>query len=260
MALPVLPEPERDRLVQGLLLEPAHRLEVGLVAGGVVRQGTDRRGAALRVAAPPDVYRDGGRAVLGAPRDDRQDELVGRRRLDLERPKDRVTEGVATEPEASAEHRWDRRQRIPQVRDDAEVAAATAKAPKQLGLALLVDLEHVAVRRHELGADQRVARKPLRRQKPADPAGQGQATDPGVDEGPGRRSQAVGEGCRVEVHQPGPGERVRGFRSRVDRRSAPPRQVDQERSVRRGVAGDAVAAAPNAYLETGLRCPTDRSY
>src|SRR5918995_6662845 len=103
MALPVLPEPERDRLVQGLLLEPAHRLEVCFIAGGVVCKGTDGRGSALRIAAPSDVHRDGGRAVLGAPRDHREDELVGRRRLDLERPKDRLTEGWATEPEASAE-------------------------------------------------------------------------------------------------------------------------------------------------------------
>src|SRR5215208_2921414 len=101
MALPVLPEPERDRLVQGLLLEPAQRLEVGFIAGGVVCQGTDRRGAALRVAAPPDVHGDGGRAVLGAPGDDRHDELVGRRRLDLERLKDRLAETLAAEPEAS---------------------------------------------------------------------------------------------------------------------------------------------------------------
>src|SRR5829696_7927204 len=105
MALPVLPEPERDRLVQGLLLEPVHRLEIGLVAGRMRRERADRSLAILRVAAPADVHRDGRRAVLVAPRDHRQDELVRRRGLDLERPEDGVTEGAAAEAKAPAKHR-----------------------------------------------------------------------------------------------------------------------------------------------------------
>src|SRR4051812_39524170 len=95
---------------------------------------SSRPPAHARVAAPADVHRDGRRAVLVAPRDHRQDELVRRRGLDLERPEDGVTEGGAAEAEAPAKHRGDLRQRVPQAGHDSEVAATASKAPQQLGL------------------------------------------------------------------------------------------------------------------------------
>ena len=118
-------------------------------------------------------------------------------------------------------------------------------------------VDDVAVDRHHLGPDESVARESLRGQDPADAAGQRQAADASVDEGARRSGKRVSGSRRVEIHQPGSGERLRRACDRIDDGTAPAREVDEKRAVRRGMAGHAVAASADADGEVDLHGPPD---
>src|SRR4029078_3470569 len=113
-------------------LEPVHGLEVELEERRVLSQRANESGPCVRVAPISHVDRDAGRAVLTAPRDDGQSEVVGRTRLDLERPQDDVPDAVAAEPERSSRHPLALREDIAQMGYDTEIAAPAAETPEQL--------------------------------------------------------------------------------------------------------------------------------
>jgi hypothetical protein len=61
-------------------------------------------------------------------------------------------------------------QPVVEARDDADVPAAAADRPEQLGLAVGVDLEHAAVGGDDLGAEEVVDREPVLADQVAHPA------------------------------------------------------------------------------------------
>jgi hypothetical protein len=64
------------------------------------------------------------------------------------------------------------------LRDDPEVAAATAKPPEQLGVLILARADDLAGRGDELGSDQVVAGEAALRGQVADPSSKGETVTP----------------------------------------------------------------------------------
>ena len=119
---------------------------------------------------------------------------------------------IEREQQQAAEDGRDRMERELEARDDPEVAAASAQTPQQPGPLGLTDGHDVAVGRHDVSADQVVARQSVLALQPADPAAQREAGDAGGrDQAAGRR-ESVSRGRGIEV---GPG------RTGLDRGRAP---------------------------------------
>ena len=136
-------------------------------------------------------------------------------------------------------------------RDDAEISAAAAERPQQLRIAVGAGAHHGAVRGHDLGCNEAVARESVRAQQVPDAAGQREPGDPGVDERPaGRREPVDGRGG-VDVEPLGAtlGAGEPTLRVDLDRAHVP--QVDDEGIVRHAVPGDAVAAAADSDRQPG---------
>ena len=135
-----------------------------------------------------------------------------------------------------------------QPRDDAEVAAAAADRPEQVGVPLGVDLQHPAVGGHDLGRQQLVDGHAVLADEEADPAAERDAADAdraGVAEAGGEpvlagggRVLAGGEAAA------GPG----GAARKVEVEPAQAAQVEHDAAVAGGVAGGAVAAAADGQL------------
>jgi hypothetical protein len=66
--------------------------------------------------------------------------------------------------------------------DDAEVPAAAAQSPEQVGVGAGVDLQHLAAGGDQLGADQIVAAHAVLVAQPAEAAAEGEAGDAGAGE------------------------------------------------------------------------------
>ena len=86
-----------------------------------------------------------------------------------------------------------RLQGVLELRHDAEVPAAAAQRPQQLRIAAFAGPNDGAVGGDDLRADERVAGEPAGPHQVADPAGQRQAGDAGVDERAAGRREAVGQ-------------------------------------------------------------------
>jgi hypothetical protein len=159
------------------------------------------------------------------------DDLGGRRKQ--EHPADDPVQGV--EPEL-------------QPGGDPEVAAAAADGPEQVRVALVVDLEDLAVGGDELGGEQAVDGQPVLADQVADPAAQGQAADAdrgGVAE-PGDQPVrlhrgGVGPGGEAGL---GPGGAGLG----IDLDGGQLREVEHDPALGEAVAGGAVAAGPHGQL------------
>ena len=64
-------------------------------------------------------------------------------------------------------------------RGDAEVAAAAAERPEQVGVALVGHRQDLAVRRHELASQQVVDGEPVLAHQPTEPTAEREPSDPG---------------------------------------------------------------------------------
>jgi hypothetical protein len=126
---------------------------------------------------------------------------------------------------------------------DAEIAATAAERPQQVRVTALTRLNGRAVRRHDGRTDEVVARQPARPHQEADPAGQRQSADPGVDERATRNVEPVRDGRAVDVLPQRSTLRECEPALRVDRHAPHPAQVDDERILRKRLPGDAVASA-----------------
>ena len=135
-----------------------------------------------------------------------------------------------------------------QPRDDAEVAAAAADRPEQVGVPLGVDLQHPAVGGHDLGRQELVDRHPVLADEEADAAAERDAADAdraGVAEAGGEPVRAGGGGVLARGQAAaGPG----GAAREVDVELAQAANVEHDAAVARGVAGGAVAAAADGQL------------
>ena len=131
---------------------------------------------------------------------------------------------------------------------DAEVAAATADRPEQVGMVVGVDLEEPAVGGHDLGAEQVVDRQPELADEIADAAAERDPADAdrtGVAE-PGRQA-VLADGRRVlEGGQPALGPCRAAVD--VDVEALHVGQVEDDPALAHAVTRRAVAAAPDGEL------------
>ena len=246
--------------------ELVHR-RVGHRADHVGERRRDRaerrhRGGAVVERARVDRHDDDGRHADGLRRHERRGrqahherdlgQLLGRR----DRRVDEVAQHLRRQrqDEHAARDHVDRVEPVAEARGDAEVAAATADGPEQVGVRGLAHGDEPAVGGHEVHLDQAVDRQAVLAGQPADATAEGQAPEAdraGVAE---RRREAVlsgGRACtRRRSRRPGPSRfRRTGSMSIAAHRA----QVD-EQPVGRRVAGDAVAAALDRDLEAELTC------
>ena len=142
--------------------------------------------------------------------------------------------------------------------DDAEVAAAAAQRPEQVGVLAGAGAAHRAVGADDVRRHQVVDGHPVRPREPAEAAAQRQPGDAGRRVDAERRRQAVlergpidvgEERARLDVGAPGRG---------VDADLPHLRQVDHHAAVAHRRAGDVVAAAADRDLESPLAGEADR--
>ena len=106
-----------------------------------------------------------------------------------------VGRGVDRMGDQPAHDRLERVQPVRERRRDAEVPAAAAQRPEEIGVRRRVDLEHVALRRDELDREQVVGGEPVLGHQPAEAAAERVARDtrPG-DRASGHRQPVLGGG------------------------------------------------------------------
>ena len=144
--------------------------------------------------------------------------------------------------------------------DDAEVAAAAAQRPEQLGVRVGVDLDHLAGGQDELQRDEVVAGQAVLAGEPADAAAEREAGHAGLGHDPGRDDQLVRRGRGVDVAEPAAAADVHQLALGVDGDVAQPGQVDGQAAVRHGLAGHVVAAAADRGREPVLAGHADRGH
>ena len=95
----------------------------------------------------------------------------------------------------------DRVQPVLEFGDHAEVAAAAAQRPEQVRVLLGAGPQHLTCGSDDPGGQQVVARQPVLRGEPAEPAAQGQPAYAGVADRAAGGGQAMSLGGRVQLRQ-----------------------------------------------------------
>ena len=138
-----------------------------------------------------------------------------------------------------------------QLGDDAEVAAATADGPEQLGIVVFVDAAHPAVGGDDLGLDERVHREPVLAREVSHAAAEGETRDAhrrGVAESDGQAVRRQGGGD-LAGGQPGAGTHGALPQVHVEAGQSPNVQQDAAGGTE---SGDAVPAGPDRQLHPRL--------
>jgi len=131
-------------------------------------------------------------------------------------------------------------------RHDPEIAAAAANAPKQVRVFGCARLQQPAVRSHDFGCHQIVARQTMFAAELAKAAPDRQPGNACVGVDPHRRGQAMSLRCRVELSQVQPGLRTRDTADRIDLDLFHAGEVDHQSGVTHRTTGDIVATGANS--------------
>ena len=132
--------------------------------------------------------------------------------------------------------------------DDAEVPAAAAQRPEQVGVRGLAGGHECAVGEHHIGGEEIVDGEAEAAGQVADAAAQRQARHPGGPDKPGRGGHAERHGRVVDISPGAAGIGADGVIRRADRGAAEQRQVDDQRAIGYPQPGRAVPAAPHGDL------------
>jgi hypothetical protein len=220
-------------------------------------QGLERLEVALRLIRISCVEDDHCRELrAGAvrrvhePREHTQIVRGVRHRLAVEAQ--HVRRGIERVSDQSAHDRVDWVHAVGERRRDAEVAPASAKRPEKIGVRSGVDLEHLAVRRHELDCEQVVRGEPVLAHQPAEAAAEGVAGDAGRRDQASGHSQAVLGSGGVQLSPDHAALGRGGCVVGIDCDPFHLGKVDHQATVRHGAAGDVVAASPDRDLEPRL--------
>ncbi len=127
--------------------------------------------------------------------------------------------------------------------DDAEVAAAAAQRPEEVGVSVLARHAHVAVHGDDLGGHEAVAGEAEPSDQEADAAAEGEPADTGRREGAAGHGEPVCLSRGVERPPDRAAACPRDTRLRIDVDLSEPREIDDQAAVADGVAGDVVPAA-----------------
>jgi hypothetical protein len=142
--------------------------------------------------------------------------------------------------------------------DDAEVAAAAADGPEEVGVLLLARGEDLALRGHDVRGHEVVDGGAVLAHQPADPSAERQARDPGVGDDPADRRQPEVLRLAVELSPEHAGLGPRGTGRRIDSDPLHRREVDDEPAVADRVSADTVAAGADADEQGPLTGEADR--
>ena len=145
-----------------------------------------------------------------------------------------------------------------ELRDHAEVAAAAAERPEELGILPLARGDDGPVGGDDDRRKQIVEREPERRAQMPETTAERQAGDARVAEGPAGRREPVNLARRIEVVPERTAAAGRRPPLRVDDDLAHEPQVDRDRSITDAVARDTVAAAADRHGQVLLRVRTAR--
>jgi hypothetical protein len=127
--------------------------------------------------------------------------------------------------------------------DDAEVAAAAAQCPEQVGVLTLAGGDDAAVGQHDLSGDQVVAGQAVRPIQVPDAAAEGESADTGGGDDASGGGQPVRNGGVVHHGPGGAAAHPRGVVRGVDLDAGQAGQVDDDRVVGGAEPGHAVPAA-----------------
>ena len=166
----------------------------------------------------------------------------------LDRPEDRPGE----------HHRAHRVEAKLELGDDAEVAAAAANPPEEIGVLGRACLHELALRRDQVHGQEPVDCQPVLSLKPADAAPEREARDPGVGDDPAGCRQPELLGLAVELAPEHACLGRRGARLRIDADPLHRPQIDHDAAVADRQAGEAVAAAADRDLEPRLASESQR--
>ena len=142
--------------------------------------------------------------------------------------------------------------------DDAEVPAAAADTPEEVGVLIRARGEELAVRRHQVDREEVVDRGAVLAHQPADAAAKGEAGDAGVGDDPAHRRQPVKLRLAVELAPEHAGLGPGGARRRVDPDALHRRKVDHEAAVAERMTADAVAAGAHRHEQVALAREANR--
>jgi hypothetical protein len=140
---------------------------------------------------------------------------------------------------------------------NAEIAAATAETPEQLGRALGVDTQLPSVSGDQVDGMNVVDRESVAPEQVAEPTVQGEATDSHLTDRAAGRGQPVSLGCKIKFAPGHPGRRSRLPRCRIHRYALHQGEIDHDRAVGYRVASDPVSTS--AYGDRQLVIAGKRS-
>jgi hypothetical protein len=168
--------------------------------------------------------------------------------------------GVLGRPEhRSGDHRGaEGVQREPERGDDAEVPAAAAQRPEQVGVIVGRCPDDVAASGDHLGFGQVVDSEPVLAHEPADATAQAEAADTGVAHDAARGGQTICLCLVVDVAPQGAALDAGRARARIDGDSAHRREIDHDSAVAHCCAGHVVPSASYGDLEVALAGETHR--
>ncbi len=141
--------------------------------------------------------------------------------------------------------------------DDAEVPAAAAQPPVELGVLALARVDEPTVGGDDVGADEVVAREPVLPHQPADPAAEREAGHTGRRDEAAGRGEPVRLGLVVDVGPDGAAADGRLSHGRVHAHAVHGREVDHHAVVAGREARDAVAAAADGDRQVVAPCKAD---
>ena len=156
------------------------------------------------------------------------------------------------------EHHLHRVQLEQEAGDDAEVAAAAAQRPQQVGVLLLAGGDEAAIGQHDIGLEQIVDGQAVLARQVAMPAAQRQAGDAGGRNDARRDGQAEGMGSVVDVALRAAGANAGRAGLGVDAHAFHLRQVDDQAIVHAAKARPVVAAAPDGDGQAVVAPEIDR--
>jgi hypothetical protein len=145
--------------------------------------------------------------------------------------------------------------------DDAEVAAAAAQAPEEVGVLLCARLHELTVGGDQVHRNELVDRQAVLALKPADAAAESQASDPGVGDDPTGRREPERLRLAVQLAPEDAGLSPRRAGSRVDPDPPHRPQVDDDAAVADRLPGEAVPPAADRNPQAAVaREPHSRDH
>ena len=133
--------------------------------------------------------------------------------------------------------------------DDAEVAAAAAHGPEEIGVLVLAGGHEPPVGQNHLDGQQVINRQAIGARQIAQPAAQRQAADAGGGDDAAGHGQAIGVCCLIDLAPGAAAPYAHGARRGIDVDGLHGREVNNQPIVHHRQAGAVMAAAANGHVQ-----------